>query len=59
MVEWSKDHVTTIVTLNLNSGLVGRIWLNWRPGRALRWKVEIISWEDRGVICRKLAPLRL
>jgi hypothetical protein len=30
-----------------------------RPGGALRWKVEIIGWEGQGVICGKLAPLRL
>jgi hypothetical protein len=26
--------------LNSNSGLVDRIWLNLRPGEALRWKGE-------------------
>jgi hypothetical protein len=45
--------------LELNFGLFGRLWLNWRSGGALRWKVETVSWEGRGVICEKSAPLRL
>jgi hypothetical protein len=36
MVEWSKDHVAAIDSLNLNFGLVGRTWLNWRPSETLR-----------------------
>jgi hypothetical protein len=32
---------------------------NLRPGGALRWKGEIASWEGRGVISGKAAPLRL
>jgi hypothetical protein len=37
MAEWSEDHVMTIGSLNLNHGT---LWLNWRPGGALRWKVS-------------------
>jgi hypothetical protein len=32
--------VAAINLLNLNFGLGGRTWLNWRPDDALRWKVE-------------------
>jgi hypothetical protein len=32
--------MVVIGSLNLNFGLVGRTWLNWRPGGALRWKEE-------------------
>jgi hypothetical protein len=39
-------------------GLVGRNWLNWRPGGALRWKVETDSWEGQRVVCDKMAPPR-
>jgi hypothetical protein len=59
MAEWSEDHVAAIGFLNLNFGLVGRTWLNWRPGGALRWKVETIGWKGRGVACEKSAPPRL
>jgi hypothetical protein len=45
--------------LKLNFGLSDRFWLTWRPGGALRWKVETVGWEGRGVICGKPAPLRL
>jgi hypothetical protein len=37
--------VAYIGSLNSNFGLVGRTWLNWRPGGALRWKVETVGWE--------------
>jgi hypothetical protein len=59
MAEWLEDHVVTICSLNSNFGLVGRTWLNWRPGEALRWKGETAGWEGRGVIFGKLAPPRL
>jgi hypothetical protein len=58
MVEWSEDHVTVICSLNLNFGLVGRTLLNWRPGGALRWKVETIGQEGWGVVCGKPSPPR-
>jgi hypothetical protein len=58
MAEWSKDYVTAIGSLNLNPSLVG-LWLNWRPGRAPRWKVETVGQEGRGVVRGKLAPPRL
>jgi hypothetical protein len=45
MAEWSEDHVVAIGSLNSNFGLDGRIWLSWRPGEALRWKVETVDWE--------------
>jgi hypothetical protein len=49
MVEWSEDHVAAI----------GRSYLNWRPDGALRWKVETVGWEGRGVGCGKPTPSRL
>jgi hypothetical protein len=45
MAEWSEDHVAAIGSLNINFGLVGRTWVNWRPDGTLRWKVEIVGWE--------------
>jgi hypothetical protein len=51
--------VTAIGFLDLNFGLNGRIWLNWRPGEALRWKVETTAWESQGEVCGKPAPPRL
>jgi hypothetical protein len=59
MAEWLEDHMAAIGSLNLNCGLVGRTWLNWRPDGALRWKVETVSREGRGVVCGKSAPPRL
>jgi hypothetical protein len=59
MVERSEDHVVTIGSLNSNLGLVGRFWLNWRPGGALRWKGETVSSESQGVVCGKPAQSRL
>jgi hypothetical protein len=59
MAGWLEDHVAAIGSLNSNLGLVGRTWLNWRLGRALRWKVETISWKGRRVVCGKPAPLSL
>jgi hypothetical protein len=59
MTEWSKNHMAVIGSLNLNFGLIDRTWLNWRPGEALRWKVETAGWEGRGVVCEKPAPPRL
>jgi hypothetical protein len=50
MAEWSEDHGAVICLLILNFGLVDGLWLNWRSGRALRFKVKIIGWEDRGVV---------
>jgi hypothetical protein len=32
---------------------------NLRSGGALRWKVETVCWEDRGVVCGKSAPSRI
>jgi hypothetical protein len=57
MAEWLKDHVAVICSLNL--GLINGLWSNWRPGRVLRWKVETVSREGRGVVCGKPAPPRL
>jgi hypothetical protein len=59
MAEWSEDHVEAIGSLNLNFGTFGRAWLNWRSGGDLRWKLETIGWEGRGVVWGKLAPPRL
>jgi hypothetical protein len=59
MAEWLEDHTMAISSLNLNFGLIDGLWLNWRSGRALRWKVEIVSWEGREVVCDKLTPSRL
>jgi hypothetical protein len=55
IAEWSKDHVVAIGSLNLKPWLV-RLWLNWRPGGGLRWKVET---DGRGVVRGKPAPPRL
>jgi hypothetical protein len=51
MIEWSKDHVAAIGSLNLNFGTFGIAWLNW--------KVDTTGWEDSGVVCGKPAPPRL
>jgi hypothetical protein len=59
MAEWSKDHGTAIGSINLNFGLMDGLWLNQRPGGALRWKGETISWEGRGVVHGKPVPSRL
>jgi hypothetical protein len=58
MHEWSEDHGAAIVSLNLNFGLIDGLWLNWRPGGALRWKVETVGWEGRGAVCGNPAPSR-
>jgi hypothetical protein len=36
MAEWSEDHMAAIGSLNLNFGIFGGIWLNWKPDEALR-----------------------
>jgi hypothetical protein len=59
MVEWSKDYGMTIGSLNLNFGLMDDLWLNWRPGMALRWNIKTVGWEGRGVVCGKPALSRL
>jgi hypothetical protein len=60
MVEWSENYVTVVGYSNPpHFGLVDKAWLNWRPGGALRWKVEIVDWEGRRVVCGKPAPPRL
>jgi hypothetical protein len=59
MTEWSEDHVAAIGSLNLSFGLIDGVWLNWRLDGALKWKVETVSWEGRGVECGKPAPPRL
>jgi hypothetical protein len=58
MAEWLEDHVAAIGSLN-SKFCFRSSWLNWRPGGALRWKVEIAGWEGRGVVCGKRAPPRL
>jgi hypothetical protein len=51
IAEWSEGHVLAIGSLNSNLGLVDRTWLNWRPGRDLRWKVEDRQlWRSRSVM---------
>jgi hypothetical protein len=50
--EWSKGHMSaigpyTVILLEVYVRIV-----NWRPGGALRWKVETVGWEGRGVRCR-------
>jgi hypothetical protein len=59
VAEWSKDHMATIGSLNLNFGLMDDLWLNWRPNGALRSKVKTIGWEGHGVVCEKSTPSRL
>jgi hypothetical protein len=57
--EWSKGHMSaigpyTVILLEVYVRIV-----NWRPGGALRWKVETVGWEGRGVRCSKPVPPRL
>jgi hypothetical protein len=59
MVEWLKDYVAAIGSYTQHFDLVYRTWLNCRPGKALRWKVETTSWKDQGVVCGKTPPPRL
>jgi hypothetical protein len=59
MVEWSEDHEAAIGSLNLNFDLIDGLWLNWRPGGVLRWKVKTVSWEGRGMVCGKSSPSRM
>jgi hypothetical protein len=40
MAESSKYVIAAIGSLNLNFDLVDGLWLIWRSGEALRWKVE-------------------
>jgi hypothetical protein len=56
MVKLSEDHVTAIGSLILNISLIGRIMVEMETGRALRWKVETVGQEGRGVVCGKLTP---
>jgi hypothetical protein len=59
VAEWSEDHVTAVGYINTQHlGLVDKAWLNWRPGGALRWKVETTGWEGQGVVSDKPAPPR-
>jgi hypothetical protein len=50
MVEWSKDHVVAICSLNLNHEIFCRFWLNWALGGALKWKAEKPSGQFLGLI---------
>jgi hypothetical protein len=54
MVKWSKDHMTDICFLNLNFGLIDRIWLNWRLGEPLgeKWRplVGKVGPTDRSAV---------
>jgi hypothetical protein len=49
MAEWLEDHMVAIGSLNLNLGIFGGIWLNWRPDKALRWKSETIIQKGQRV----------
>jgi hypothetical protein len=53
------NHGATIGSLNLNFGSIDGLWLNWRSGGAIKWKVETTNWEGREVVCDKSAPSRL
>jgi hypothetical protein len=59
MAEWSEEHEVAIGSLNSNIDLIDGLWLNWRPGGAIRWKVKTVSWKGRGVVCEKPSPSRL
>jgi hypothetical protein len=59
MAKWSEDHMVAVGSLNLNFGIFGRIWLNWRPNGALRLTVETAGYKGQGVVCEKPAPPRL
>jgi hypothetical protein len=58
MAEWSEDHVVAIGPLKPN-WFFGKLWLNWRLGRARRLKGETVGSEGGGVVCGKPAPPRL
>jgi hypothetical protein len=36
MAEWSEEHEVAIGSLNSNIDLIDGLWLNWRPGGAIR-----------------------
>jgi hypothetical protein len=57
-VEW-KLPLTRFRVCSLSRSFSNDWMDNLRLGDALRWKVEIIDWEGRGVICEKPAPPRL
>jgi hypothetical protein len=60
MAKWSEDPVAAVGYFNTQHlGLVDKVWLNWRPDRALRWKGETAGWEGQGVVYGKSALLRL
>jgi hypothetical protein len=59
MIEWSKDHVAAISSLNLTLAYLLEDLLNWRPGEALRLKVETIDREGQRVVYGKPVPPRL
>jgi hypothetical protein len=45
--------------LKLKLGLINGLWLNWKPGGTLSWKVKTIDWKGQRVVSRKSASLRL
>jgi hypothetical protein len=59
MVEWSEDDMAAIGSYTQHFDLVDRTWSNWRPGGALRLKVETAGWEGQGVVCSKSTAPRL
>jgi hypothetical protein len=56
MAKWSEDHVAAIGSLHSTPWFSKWNLVNWRPGGALRWKVETAGWEGPGVVCGKPAP---
>jgi hypothetical protein len=60
MAEWSKDHVAAIGSLKAQYfGLLTKIWLKWRPGRAIRGKWGQLVGKVREWVCGKPTSPRL
>jgi hypothetical protein len=53
MTEWSKDHVAAIGPLN------SKLWLNCRPGGAIRGKRRQLVGKVGEWVCGKPTPPRL
>jgi hypothetical protein len=59
MAAWSKDHVMAVGYFISHLGLVGKTWLKWRPGVAIRGKWRQLVGKVGEWVCDKLAPPRL
>jgi hypothetical protein len=60
MAEWSKDHVAAIGSLKTKHfGVLAKIWLKWRPSRAIRGKWEQLVGKVGEWVCDKPPSPRL